>query len=192
VRRVTSRGAALSTAGFPEVGEQVITDLVQIRRLGEAKAAENTAFRRYLSVHHHRMEELQAIATGIQQQTDCTACGNCCRYSVVSVNREEIRAIAAHLNVAITQVRQLYTAPDPESQQRILKSGAEGCVFLDSTGLCTIYTARPRTCREFPHLAIGSHTLGARLSSLCRWASLCPIIYNAIEEYKHRRGFPRP
>jgi hypothetical protein len=27
---------------------------------------------------------------------------------------------------------------------------------------------------------------------LCRWASLCPIIYNALESYKHVVGYHRP
>ena len=29
----------------------------------------------------------------------------------------------------------------------------------------------------------------ARVSSLGRWVSLCPILYNAFESYKHRVGF---
>jgi hypothetical protein len=53
-----------------------------------------------------------------------------------------------------------------------------------------IYAARPKTCRDFPHIRVGDHTLGARPSSLARWAALCPIIYNSLEAYKHVTGFP--
>ena len=33
------------------------------------------------------------------------------------------------------------------------------------------------------------HTRGGRQSSLARWAALCPIIFNALENYKHRTGY---
>jgi hypothetical protein len=52
-----------------------------------------------------------------------------------------------------------------------------------------IYPVRPNPCREFPHVAVGTHTLGSRASSLGRWAALCPIIYNAMESYKHLTGY---
>jgi Fe-S-cluster containining protein len=64
----------------------------------------------------------------------------------------------------------------------------DGCIFLDGN-LCMIYEARPKTCRDFPHVAVGTHSLGGRPSSLRRWAALCPIIFNALESYKHLTGF---
>jgi Fe-S-cluster containining protein len=54
-----------------------------------------------------------------------------------------------------------------------------------------IYKARPKACRDFPHVAVGKHSLGSRQSSLARWAPLCPIIFNALEEYKHLTGYQR-
>jgi Fe-S-cluster containining protein len=86
-------------------------------------------------------------------------------------------------------VERLYTVPDQDAPgSRILRSSKDGCVFLDGN-LCLIYDARPKTCRDFPHLAIGTHSLGSRPSSLARWAALCPIIFNAIEQYKRVTGF---
>ena len=52
-----------------------------------------------------------------------------------------------------------------------------------------IYEARPKTCRDFPHVSVGTHSLGGRQSSLARWAALCPIIFNALESYKHRTSY---
>jgi Fe-S-cluster containining protein len=167
----------------------VVTDLVQIRVLGTAKAAENQDFRRYLTAHHRRIEEFQSVATEIRGQIDCTSCANCCRYSIVLVNESEISAIAGYLGTTSEQVKALYTVPDPENPaERILQNNENGCVFLDGN-LCLIYEARPKACRDFPHTSIGLHSLGARLSSMCRWAPLCPIIYNALEAYKHLVGY---
>jgi hypothetical protein len=48
-----------------------------------------------------------------------------------------------------------------------------------------------RLMSDFPHVAVGKHSLGSRQSSLARWAPLCPIIVNALEEYKHLTGYHR-
>lgn len=169
----------------------MLTDLVQIRQLGTSKEAENQEFRRFLSAHHHRIEAFQAVATKIQAEIDCTACASCCRNSVVAVNEDDVLRIAQYLRMEAEEVRHLYTLIDSDSG-RILQSTPEGCVFLDGN-LCMIYEARPKACSEFPHISLGLHSLGGRFSSICRWASLCPIIYNAVEAYKHLVGYhPHP
>jgi Fe-S-cluster containining protein len=177
----TKQGYALS----------VVTDLAEVFRLGTAKAEENLDFRRYLSAKHYADKPFQILASEVQKQVDCTACANCCRHSVVPVSEGEIQTIAEHLGASREAVTRLYTAPDPDAPAlRILRSSTEGCVFLDRN-LCMIYEARPKTCRDFPHVALGTHSLGGRRSSLGRWAALCPIIFNALESYKHLTGFHR-
>jgi len=167
----------------------VVTDLAEVRRLGAAKRAENVAFRRYLAAHHRPVEPFQILAVEIQQHVDCTTCANCCRYSVVSVGQAEMEAIGGHLGLGAEEVRQRFTEPDRDAAtSRVLKSNKKGCVFLEGNR-CTIYPARPKACRDFPHLAVGTHSLGGRVSSLCRWAAWCPIIYNALESYKRVTGY---
>ncbi|HTS62434.1 MAG TPA: YkgJ family cysteine cluster protein [Candidatus Acidoferrales bacterium] len=163
--------------------------MAEVFRLGTSKVKENLAFRRYLSAHHHVDTEFHILASEVQQHMDCTACANCCRYSVVSVDQAEIEKIARHLGTTPAEVVRLYTLPDPDSRaSRTLLNSKQGCVFLDGT-LCTIYEARPKICRDFPHVAIGAHSLGSRLSSHARWAAHCPIIFNALEMYKHLTGY---
>jgi len=110
---------------------------------------------------------------------------------VVSVNKSEIVNIAGHLGTTSEEVVRLYTVPDPDaSALRILLNSGKGCVFLNGN-LCMIYEARPQACRDFPHVAVGKHSLGSRQASLARWAPLCPIIFNALEGYKHLTGYDR-
>lgn len=167
----------------------MVTDLAEVLRLGTAKAEENLDFRRYLSAHHYNDKPFQIIATEVQRHIDCTACGNCCRHSLVSVGRQEIEEIARCLGTTPEEFAGLYTAPDPDAPaRRILLDSGEGCVFQDGN-LCIVYEARPRACRDFPHVGVGTHSLGGRPSSLARWAALCPIIYNALERYKQLTGY---
>ena len=91
---------------------------------------------------------------------------------MVSVNKSEIENIAGHIGTTPEAVARLYTVPDPDAPAlRILLNSGERCVFLDGN-LCMIYEARPKTCRNFPHVAVGTHSLGGRPSSLARWAAL--------------------
>lgn len=167
----------------------MITNLSEVRALGEAKAAENVRFRRYVADHHQSMDLFQILAEDVQRHIDCTTCGNCCRHSVVAVNKSEIETIAGYLRCEPAEVQKEYTLPDPDAPaRRVLRSTEAGCVFLDGN-LCMIYEARPKTCRDFPHVTRGTRSLGGRFSSLCRWAHLCPIIYNALEAYKHAVGY---
>ncbi|MDZ4796995.1 MAG: YkgJ family cysteine cluster protein [Bryobacteraceae bacterium] len=168
----------------------VVIDLDDVRRLGNEKADENIAFRRHLAAHHVREAAFQILATEIQREVDCTACANCCRHSIVSVNAAELETIAAHLSVSPETARAVYMEPDPEAPVlRRLRSTLDGCIFLDTENFCIIYEARPNTCRDFPHINVGHHSLGARPASQARWAALCPIIYNALETYKRITGF---
>jgi Fe-S-cluster containining protein len=146
----------------------VVTDLAEVFRLGTAKAEENLAFRRYLSAWHKADRPFQILASEVQRHVDCTACANCCRHSVVSVDKLEIGNISCHLGTTPDVVARLYTAPDPDAPAlRTLLNSGEGCVFLDGN-LCMIYEARPKTCRDFPHVAAGTHSLGGRPSSFAR------------------------
>jgi uncharacterized protein len=166
----------------------VVTDLAEVFRLGTAKAEENLDFRRYLSAHHYPEKPFQILASDVQREVDCTACANCCRHAVVSVTKWEIEIIAAYLGATPEETARLYTAPDPDAPALRTLLNSEGCVFLDGN-LCMIYEARPKACRDFPHVAAGTHSLGGRPSSHARWAALCPIIYNALEAYKHVTGY---
>ena len=110
----------------------MVTDPVEVFRLGSAKAKENLAFRRYLSAHHIGETVFQILASDIQQRIDCTTCANCCRYSVVPVSEPEIERIAAHLSVTAETVVRTYTVPDPEVPGlRILLNSAKGCAFFN-------------------------------------------------------------
>src|SRR5579885_2793622 len=54
----------------------MITDLVQIRRLGEKKHAENSRFGKYLKTREWAEPQLRRAAREIQEKIDCRQCAS--------------------------------------------------------------------------------------------------------------------
>ena len=83
----------------------------------------------------------------------CRRCGACCRWpGSVLLEEADVAAAAAALGLDPAEFVQKHAALARNRAQLTLKEGAEGaCEFLDSAGVCRIYAARPRQCRDFPH-----------------------------------------
>jgi len=163
------------------------TDLVQIRRLGEKKTAENAKFRVWLKRHNFVERRLKRIAEEVEEATDCRACANCCRVATARVNERDIERLSKATGVKPDRLVREYTT-ETEDEGRILRRSADGCVFLSGND-CTVYDARPDTCRDFPHLAHGPGSFLSRMWAMPDRASYCPIVYNSLEEFKKETGF---
>jgi len=143
----------------------LVTDLVQIKRLGEQKRDENLRLRMHLKRHAFVERKLKAIADRIEKKTDCLACANCCRNATARLQERE--------------------------EGLLLKRHEDGsCVFLNGNE-CLIYRHRPTACRHFPHLTSGPGSLIWRMWEMPDRATYCPIVYNTLEEWKDEVDFQR-
>lgn len=167
----------------------LITDLVQIRRLGEQKRKENEAFRKHLKTHGSNEKKFRRMAEDIHDQIDCTKCANCCREATVKLLERDVEKLAKFLRVKVAAFVRDY-CQESEDEGLILRRNEGGCVFLDGT-LCTVYEARPSTCDDFPHLIRGNGSIEFRMWQMIDRACYCPIVYNALEAYKPESGFER-
>lgn len=163
----------------------MVTDPAEVERLAREREAENLEFRRLLHQRPAQAEMLHTIGAEVAAAIDCCACAACCRQTRVEIGQLELERIAAFLKLRPAEVLRLYTEPGPGPM--LAQPGGE-CVFLDH-GLCLIYEARPEACRRFPYLMETETSLGSRLASIWRRAWFCPIVFNSIEELKHRAGF---
>src|ERR1700730_17263286 len=168
----------------------MITDLVQIRLLGEKKRAENERFRKHMKSRDHSDRILRRIAEGIEEQIDCTVCGNCCKVATAKVSERDIERLARYFRIKPARFIAEYTM-ESEEEGRILRRKEEsGCVFLEGT-TCTVYDARPETCQRFPHLVRGSGSIASRMWQFVDRACYCPIVYNSLEAFKKELRFRR-
>jgi len=171
----------------------MVTDLVQIRMLGEKKRDENFRFRRFMKSHDHSDRILRRIGEGIEEQIDCTQCANCCKVATAPVADRDVERLAKHLRISREAFLTEYTEEDKEGidgARRLLRRTAEGCVFLDGN-LCSIYEERPDTCRRFPHIVRGQGSIASRMWQFVDRATYCPIVYNSLEAFKQELGFKR-
>ena len=83
---------------------------------------------------------------------ECTQCGACCsgEPGFVWVGREEIRAMAEELNLAIAEFQRRYVRVVDGDRSLTERPGGD-CSLLDpDTRRCTVYAVRPIQCRTWP------------------------------------------
>ena len=165
----------------------MLTDLVQIRRMGEQKREENERFRRHLKRHAFVERQFRKLAQEIEEQIDCTECSNCCRSATARLAGRDIEKLARFLRIRPAEFLRLYTAENSE-EGTILKQTEQGCIFLDGN-LCSVYEARPHNCENFPHLLRGEGSVLARMWEFKDRACYCPIVYNTLESFKEHTKF---
>ncbi len=168
----------------------MITDLVQIKRLGEQKREENLRFRLHLKTYRYVERRLRKLAEDVEDQIDCRACANCCKVATARLLERDVERLAKHLRISVTRFLRDYV-DDTEEEGRVLKRSEEtGCVFLSGND-CTVYEVRPAACNDFPHTVRGTGSLPARMWDLTDRAVYCPIVYNTIEAWKQEVGYTR-
>jgi Fe-S-cluster containining protein len=161
----------------------MLTDLVQIRRLGEQKRDENERFRKHLKRHNFVERRFRRIAQDVEDQIDCTQCANCCRVATVRLAERDVEKLSKFLGIRPAQFLRDYTEQSPEEGLILKRTEEAGCIFLDGN-MCVVYEARPHMCENFPHLVRGAGSLLSRMWEFKDRACYCPIVYNTLEEFK--------
>ena len=165
----------------------LITDPEEVWRLAREKGDENWAFRAWIKAEFgfddpRLMPVVIRLAEEITAQIDCTACGNCCRQLGTALQPGDAPRLAQALGIDVATLTRTYLTADEMGEGQVLPP----CPWLEGNR-CTVYDARPSTCREYPSL----HN-DIRASSLQRLgdASLCPVVYNLFEALKVELGWP--
>lgn len=79
---------------------------------------------------------------------DCLKCANCCRTLGPAIYNKDIERMAKSLKIKPAEVVGRYLKVD-EDKDYVFKSMP--CPFLMPDNYCSIYEARPKACREYPH-----------------------------------------
>ena len=89
-------------------------------------------------------------------QYNCLNCpGYCCSYPVIALNGRDVQRLAKHFKVSVKTATKRYTREAHGYKTIMRRKGDKHfgriCQFFDTKERrCTIYHARPATCREYP------------------------------------------
>jgi uncharacterized protein len=161
----------------------MLTDLVQIRRVGEKNRAENLRFRRWIKSHTFVERQFRHAAEEVQDAIDCKQCGECCRVTEVQLVERDVEHLARFLGIAPKKFLEEYTMQNKDGELILRRTEEAGCVFLQGNE-CSVYEARPGNCERFPHLLRGVGSLESRMWDFVDRATYCPIVFNWMEQVK--------
>lgn len=120
-----------------------------------------------------QVQQLHESATAVH---DCLACANCCRTLGPAIYDRDIARIAEALRIKPSEVVAQYLRVDSDGDY-VFRTIP--CPFLMPDNYCSIYPARPKACREYPH------TDRKRFSQIymltVRNAATCPIAFDVLQ-----------
>ena len=93
-------------------------------------------------------ERFHAAHEEVFEEIDCLECANCCKTTSPIFRDVDIDRLARHLNVRPAELVQRHLHLDGEGDYVL---NVAPCPFLGPDNYCSVYAARPRACREYPH-----------------------------------------
>jgi uncharacterized protein len=168
-------------------GHTIVTDPVVVENRAVARGDENMRFRAWIKGYcDFPSPKLDAMvretADEVWRHIDCQECGRCCRLDSITVDTKDVARLAKRLEIAEAEFANRHVT------EMLGDKGIKGnpCPFLAGTS-CSVYSDRPRACRDFPFLHSPDFRL--RMLVLIEFSSLCPIVYNTFEVLKRKLGW---
>lgn len=81
-------------------------------------------------------------------ELDCLQCANCCKTTSPIFRMVDIERLAKYLKTKASDIIGKHLHIDTDGDY-VLNSSP--CVFLGPDNYCSVYSARPNACREYPH-----------------------------------------
>lgn len=156
-------------------------DLKKFTILSKNKSAENKSFlqrmkkmdsRKVDDVFHEQHDEVFA-------ETDCLTCANCCKTTSPIFYNTDIDRVSKFIGMKPGDFVEKYLKID-EDKDYVLKSSP--CPFLDSDNYCSVYEARPKACREYPHT--DRKKMVQIMDLTYKNTLVCPAVLEMVERLK--------
>jgi Fe-S-cluster containining protein len=125
-------------------------DLGRFNEVSKNKSKENKEFLKSLKKKEPRKidEAFHSAHEEVFEEIDCLQCANCCKTTSPIFYPTDIDRLAKFLKIKPGDFIQTYLRID-EDKDYVLQVAP--CPFLRIDNYCSVYEARPRACREYPH-----------------------------------------
>ena len=156
-----------------------------IKRLGNLKEEENLRFRQFLKMNadpdklDRQFKELHNKYFKIY---DCSKCRNCCRELGTVITEDELDAITKTLHIDKEKFKKKYLEEDDDRYKFKTKS----CQFLNNNN-CKVKKSLPKSCKDYPFTDKEDRLYS--MYSIIGNASICPVVYEILEELKKKYNF---
>ncbi|ANE53677.1 YkgJ family cysteine cluster protein [Flavisolibacter tropicus] len=120
-------------------------------------------------------------------ETNCLACSNCCRNMTPTYTFQDIKRIATHFRMSISDFKAKWLYKNKQGEWMNV---SQPCQFLDlKTNMCSIYAIRPQDCADFPHLT--KKKMVDYMHVHKQNVQYCPATFKMVEKMMERVGILR-
>lgn len=113
------------------------------------------------------------------EHINCLDCANCCISLGPLLRDSDISKLARFLKIKPYEFIEKYLRID-EDNDYVFKTMP--CPFLMSDNYCSVYSARPKACKEYPHT--NSINILNILDICIKNIEICPAVENIFNELK--------
>ncbi len=114
-------------------------------------------------------------------EIDCLDCANCCRGLGPRITEKDIDKLASNLRMKAAEFIEKHLLID-EDKDYVFKSMP--CPFLMPDNYCSVYEARPKACRDYPHT--NQSNIKPNLNQALKNTETCPAVYNIFLNLKEK------
>ena len=110
---------------------------------------------------------------------DCLKCANCCKSTGPLLKNKDIERLSEQLRIKPSNFVSDYLRIDEDSDYVFQKMP---CTFLQDDNCCSVYSARPNACRQYPHT--DQSDIRSILPLTFLNSMICPAVSFVVEELK--------
>jgi hypothetical protein len=156
-------------------------NLDRFKGISKNKSEENKKFLQRLKKQDARKLDgaFHEVHEAVFTDTDCLTCANCCKTTSPIFYQTDIERASKFLRMKPGDFIEKYLRID-EDKDFVLKSSP--CAFLGADNYCSIYEARPKACREYPHT---DRKKMVQITDLTyKNTMVCPAVLEMVERLK--------
>ena len=162
-------------------------DIKDLEILAKDKKEENFYFRLYLKKNADELKldkQFKRLHYKYFNIYDCKKCRNCCKKLSTIMDKEELDTICNYLNIDKDKYIKDYLIINEEGDYSFKD---HNCKFLDKCNNCMVEEYLPVCCMEYPFT--NCDEMLYRLINVVYNASICPVVYEILEDLKKIYNF---
>ncbi|MEM9835255.1 MAG: YkgJ family cysteine cluster protein [Bacteroidota bacterium] len=153
------------------------------KELAKAQQAHKSNKRFLGKLKRRPPKQLDAVVRDLHDEVfaevNCLHCANCCKTTSPIVRDIDVERLAQHLRLRPAELIERYMFLDQDGDYVM---NTAPCPFLGADNYCSVYEARPKACREYPHTDRKNfhQILGLTLKNTL----VCPAVGRVVEQLK--------